>query len=230
MAKTLTPIPTAPTAGDVSDEGTGTRAPREPQQPRGQRRVDQILDAAEAVIAEVGVEAATTNAIAERAGSSMGSLYHFFPGGKDAIVEGLGRRYHEAMRDINARAMTREMVNLPLPELFERVVMGQAEFVQQTPAFPAVHDAIMRGRCGPGGEFAEFDTEIMKQITSFLAVRLPHVSAARREEIGLVAFVAVHSVVELSMRLPEPQKRGVLREIQRVLILSMGALENEVAG
>src|SRR4051812_843544 len=71
--------------------------PRAPQQDRGQRRVDSILDAAEEVFAEQGVDAATTNAIAERAGASVGSLYHFFPS-KDAILLALVRRYAERMR------------------------------------------------------------------------------------------------------------------------------------
>ena len=39
--------------------------------------------------------------------------------------------------------------------------------------------------------------------------------------------MAVHSVVDLSMRLDEPMKSGVLREVQRVLVASMAALETE---
>ena len=39
-----------------------------PQQSRSQQRVDSILDTAAELITEVGYEAATTNAIAERAG------------------------------------------------------------------------------------------------------------------------------------------------------------------
>ncbi|HSB53997.1 MAG TPA: helix-turn-helix domain-containing protein, partial [Gemmatimonadales bacterium] len=70
---------------------------RQPRQERGERRVEEILDAAAAVIAEGGVEAATTNAIAERAGSSVGSLYHFFPH-KDAIVLALAERYEAELR------------------------------------------------------------------------------------------------------------------------------------
>ncbi|MBE0688646.1 MAG: TetR/AcrR family transcriptional regulator [Anaerolineae bacterium] len=64
---------------------------RTPQQERGQRRVQQILDAAENVFAEVGHEVATTNMIARRANTSIGSLYQFFPN-KESIVELLARR------------------------------------------------------------------------------------------------------------------------------------------
>ena len=51
---------------------------RQPSQERGERRVEEILDAAAEVIAEVGVEAATTNAIAARAGSSVVGSANFW--------------------------------------------------------------------------------------------------------------------------------------------------------
>jgi AcrR family transcriptional regulator len=65
---------------------------RQPKQLRGQRRVEQILREAEAVFAEVGFENATTNAIAERAGISIGSLYQFFSS-KESILEAMAERY-----------------------------------------------------------------------------------------------------------------------------------------
>src|SRR5687768_3941077 len=64
-------VPADP-AGDVA----GQRAPR---QERGRRRVDEILDAAEALIAEVGPAAVSIQELARRAGASVGSIYHFFP-------------------------------------------------------------------------------------------------------------------------------------------------------
>jgi len=51
----------------------GTR--RLPTQERSRRTVQRILDAAEAIVGESGADAATTRAIAERAGVSAPSLY-----------------------------------------------------------------------------------------------------------------------------------------------------------
>jgi AcrR family transcriptional regulator len=65
-----------------------------PKQLRGQRTVEHILRSAEAVFAESGFETATTNAIAARAGVSIGSLYQFFSS-KDAILEAMASRYLE---------------------------------------------------------------------------------------------------------------------------------------
>ena len=50
-----------------------------PQQERSTRRLAGILDAAAKIFVEVGYEAATVTAIAERSGSSIGALYNYFP-------------------------------------------------------------------------------------------------------------------------------------------------------
>lgn len=61
------------------DADAAARPPkRAPQQRRGERRVDEILDAAAALVAEGGSAAATVQAIGQRAGASKGSMYHFF--------------------------------------------------------------------------------------------------------------------------------------------------------
>lgn len=70
---------------------------RVPKQGRGQRRVEHILKSAEALFAEVGFDNATTNAVAARAGVSIGSLYQFFES-KDAILEAVASRYLDQSR------------------------------------------------------------------------------------------------------------------------------------
>jgi AcrR family transcriptional regulator len=68
------------------------------RQPRGLRRVDEILDAAARVFAEVGYDAATTHAIASHAEMSHGSLYQFFPN-KEAIAYALAARYLKQLHE-----------------------------------------------------------------------------------------------------------------------------------
>lgn len=59
-----------------------------PSQSRSQKTVDYILEAAAHILEEQGFEGYTTNAIAERAGVSIGSLYQYFPG-RDAVTVAL---------------------------------------------------------------------------------------------------------------------------------------------
>jgi AcrR family transcriptional regulator len=54
-------------------------------QARAFSTVDVIVEAAAHILEEAGIEGYTTNAIARRAGVSIGSLYQYFPG-KDAIT------------------------------------------------------------------------------------------------------------------------------------------------
>lgn len=81
---------------------TPTRARRVPAQARSRRTVRQILEAAEEIVAEQGVDAATTRAIAERAGVSAPSLYRFFAD-RDEVLDALLERMVDELDD-HARA------------------------------------------------------------------------------------------------------------------------------
>jgi len=77
---------------------------REPVQARSRQTVSRILDAAAAIVDESGVEAATTRAIADRAGVAYPSLYRFF-GDRDEILDSLLARH---LTEIDALAAAAE--------------------------------------------------------------------------------------------------------------------------
>ena len=58
---------------------------KRPTQARAIATFDAVVEACARLLPELGYEHLTTNAIAERAGASIGSLYEYFPG-KDAII------------------------------------------------------------------------------------------------------------------------------------------------
>ncbi|PTS79224.1 TetR family transcriptional regulator [Sphingomonas sp. HMWF008] len=69
-----------------------TISPRkQPLQPRARATVEAILEAAAHILESRGLAGYNTNAVAERAGVSIGSLYQYFPG-KDAVMAALIRR------------------------------------------------------------------------------------------------------------------------------------------
>lgn len=61
---------------------------KRPQQGRARATYDAIVDAAARIVAERGLAGFNTNAVAERAGVSIGSLYQYFPN-KDAVMAAL---------------------------------------------------------------------------------------------------------------------------------------------
>lgn len=66
------------------------------RQARSLATTDVIIEAAARILETVGPAGFTTNAIAERAGVSVGSLYQYFPN-KDAITRALIRRELETL-------------------------------------------------------------------------------------------------------------------------------------
>lgn len=62
-----------------------------PTQPSSEETVAVIIEAAAQVLEADGLDGFNTNAVARRAGVSIGSLYQYFPG-KDALTAALIRR------------------------------------------------------------------------------------------------------------------------------------------
>ena len=88
---------------------TAQVSPRKaPRQSRSLATVKAILDATARILVESGVAAASTNAVAVRAGVSVGSLYQYFPN-KDALISALHARHGEQMMAVIQRALTQAM-------------------------------------------------------------------------------------------------------------------------
>jgi AcrR family transcriptional regulator len=79
------------------------KARKVPAQARSQETVTVILEASARILESDGLRGFNTNAIAERAGVSVGSLYQYFPN-KDAIVLALIGSFEEALHDAVLRA------------------------------------------------------------------------------------------------------------------------------
>jgi len=106
---------------------------RVPQQDRGERRVAEVLEAAAAVIGDVGFEAATMTEVAERAGASIGALYQYFPN-KEAIAHALRRQYSEEMQARWA-GLAEHGSKLSIGKLVDRILDVMIDFMEHRPAY-----------------------------------------------------------------------------------------------
>lgn len=77
-----------------------------PSQMRAAQTVEAIVEAAAQILERDGIEGFNTNAVARRAGVSIGSLYQYFPG-KDALTVALIRRETQRFYDDAAAALDR---------------------------------------------------------------------------------------------------------------------------
>lgn len=82
---------------------------RNPRQTRAQSTANTIVTAAEQLLVQVGYARASTNAIAQRAGVSVGSLYQYFAD-KDAVFRAVIQRHSDEVKPEVLRAIA-ELAN-----------------------------------------------------------------------------------------------------------------------
>jgi AcrR family transcriptional regulator len=112
---------------------------RIPQQERAARRVAQLLEAAAAELVQVGYDATTMTAIAERAGASIGAVYQYFPN-KEAVVLALRAQYGNEM-EAHWSEVDQFTAGMSIPQIADRLVDLMVAFVEEHPAYFAVLDA-----------------------------------------------------------------------------------------
>lgn len=119
-----------------SEEGSSftQKTRRSPSGERGQRRRDLILDTAADLLAEVGAEAINTNALADRAGISVGSVYQYFSN-KEAILAALGERYMQQLGSNTVAALQQDVAGLDFATMVDRVIDPMIAFERKHPAF-----------------------------------------------------------------------------------------------
>src|ERR1700691_1978440 len=104
---------------------TGAYRRREPQQRRARETVEAVLDAVVRILKRGGVEAVTTNRVAEVAGVSIGSVYQYFPD-KRAIFATLHEPHiREIGRLVQAKLM--EHAASPLDTLMRATIKAMID-------------------------------------------------------------------------------------------------------
>ena len=104
-----------------------------PQQERSTRRLANFLAAAAELFGGVGFEAATMTAIAERSGSGIGTLYHYFPD-KQSIAFALMHQYGQEL-EAHWKPLMEQAATLTHQEFGELFIEYVTEFVQERPAY-----------------------------------------------------------------------------------------------
>ena len=198
-------------------------APRRPQQERGQRRVEAILDAAAAIIGEEGIPAATMHAVARRSGTTIGSMYHFFPD-RDAVLVALLERHARAVGDLAARLAALDWSRLSLEEVVERFVdplLGYA--VEHPDLLPVIHTVEAFNlqkvrRAAP-------ESLMFQLAESIVAGRTPEAPRAERTARAATVLAVVEGVAGRMARVPTPSPAAMRRELRRLLVAYLGAFE-----
>lgn len=147
-----------------------------PNQERSQSTVDALLDGLARILVEAAdaPESATTNAIAARAGVSVGSLYQYFPN-KEALVAALLRRQARAEANFVLGRMAaagahdlRSALRVAIDAAFEFRASDPAlqdallRELDRVPQFPALVEEARQAARGLGELLSAFRAEIRR--------------------------------------------------------------------
>ena len=190
-------------------------APRRvPAQARSRKRLERILEAAGYVFAEQGYEAATMEAIAARAETSIGSIYQFFPN-KLAVFNALAAHHHERLRALFDAVFAGPLLDRPWPEVLEAGLDAFAAFHETDPGFRAVwvgmhltEEVVAEGEA--------LNREFARRIEDLLGAKLPGLAPRQRPLIATMVVEVVTAILIVSVRRPS-EAPALLRETKALL-------------
>lgn len=169
---------------------------RQPRQARSRATCDWILEAATQIVAEHGIDALTTNAAADRAGVSIGSLYQYFPG-KEAILAALVREMRRDMLN-DIRTAIRRAGGLSLGDVADELVAASLRHHLRN---PILTDALERAEEALP---MEAETQALKAEMARLIVGVLHDHGVAGPDIAARDLVAMcHGMVHSALRVGE---------------------------
>jgi AcrR family transcriptional regulator len=194
---------------------------RTPRQERGKQKVESILEAAREVFLEVGIEAATTIQIAERAGTSIGSLYQFFPN-KEAIVRVMAERHAERANAMLAEMLNPELPFLSLDEVLDAILPPLKEFYVQNRDFIVIFSAPVSASIF-NEVIAGVDNQLIAMNDAMSAIRAPEMPAHERHRISVITHQIIKSLMALPTFGDEVTYDEVLADLRVILTGYLGA-------
>jgi AcrR family transcriptional regulator len=188
---------------------------RVPAQDRSRERVARMLDAAAHEFAERGVEAATIESIAERAETSVGSIYQFFPN-KLALYEAIGDMYLEEVRALFAVLVSDDVIEVPWRHVISATIDAFAELHRSSITFRAIWSNITYSRrfFSAGQAMNQELAERAEIVFGRMAKRVP---PAKRRMLAIVTIETMSALLLLSADKPRVQANTILDEAKMLI-------------
>ena len=189
---------------------------RQPKQQRGQQRVVKILTAAAEVFAQVGYAAATTQQIADRAKTAVGSIYQFFPD-KLAIFHALEAEHMERIAIVNMALVAKD-IRRPLAQLIGEIVDTHAEYFEQ----PIPRIVYLQYFLAPlPGLFIlfddNFDRMVINQFADLSQQRNPNLSRDKSELIAEVFHRTYNGLFLTALKSDLEHRQKLYSELKNLL-------------
>jgi AcrR family transcriptional regulator len=157
----------------------------------------------------MGYERATMSAIAERAHSSIGSLYQFFPN-KSSIAEAI-RAEHIDEIEQSWMALSRQAAAVSAGQLASQLVSLQIEIMRSHPALLALLDVPPTSRARSRREL------ILAHIATVLSAHKPRMSKTTALRVASVVQLVSRGLLTLYAQAGPDQKAEIIEEFKAVL-------------
>ena len=188
-----------------------------PQQERSSRRLASFLDAAAELFVEVGYDATTMTAIAERSGSSIGALYNYFPD-KQAVALTLLGQYAQEMEE-QWRPLIEQAKNLNHREFASLFIERITEIFQVRPAYLRLLAVPIRLRRDPAARRA-----LRANIANAFRAKNPSLSYERAVLAANVTLEMVRGLKTLYGEAGDKGKDLIVAEFKKALTLYLGSV------
>ncbi|WP_435104445.1 TetR/AcrR family transcriptional regulator [Arhodomonas sp. AD133] len=156
---------------------------KRPRQARSAVTVDAIVEAAARILTADGLAGLNTNAVAERAGVSVGSLYQYFPGKEAILTEMLRRKRRKLLDDMTAAlaGMEREDEDTVIARLVAAAMRNQARAPRLAQALDYASAALPLH-----DETMHTNRRVIETVARALALHaVPDAQQAARDVVGL---------------------------------------------
>jgi AcrR family transcriptional regulator len=165
---------------------------KRPRQERSKATVDTILSATARVLVKKGFDGLTTNAVAEAAGVSIGSLYQYFPS-KEALVAALIEQHIEEMNKAILHELT-QFAQLPMAQAVRAVVelTIRAHSVE-----PELHKILTEQvpRVGRLARLIEADNISRRMVAGILSARKDELAIVDIDTAAFILCTSIEAIV-----------------------------------
>ena len=190
---------------------------RVPTQRRSQERLARIAQAAGELCAEVGADAVTMEGIAARAGTSIGSLYQFFPN-RDALLAAVAERYVADLDALLAAGELPDAAALPLQELVDAVLAPFVAFHERHPGYFAILFA-PQGTAALASLRGRLRERLVGRVDALLAARSPTLPTDRRRRLALTTVEAGRALFQyIETGIPARERPAMRGELRGMLV------------
>jgi len=195
---------------------------KQPTQKRSVATVAAILEGAAQVLERHGSDGFTTNAIAERAGVSIGTLYQYYPD-KNAVAAALSRAVRAALVERMAGAVEAAR-GLRLRKGLRLLATAALQSDAARPRFARALDALEE-HLGLNEEGLAIYRELTAQGARFLKAKIPGSSIAELSAAADDMLAASNALADAALR-----RNGVIGDdlVERVVSVSLELLRSHL--